>query len=207
MKRILNASATFTLIVINVAVFIAALLLSLAYPDIINNLALNPSYISSGQKLWTIITSMFMHAGVFHLFANMLSLMFLGTFLERLIGKKRFLAVYFISGVVASLSYVLLSFGNDIPAVGASGAIFGIAGMLAVLTPKMPVYIMFIPIAMPMWFGTIMIMVILWLLTVSVGLPIGNAAHFGGWIVGLAYAFYLRKKYPQRTRMISNHFR
>ena len=148
---------------------------------------------------------MFTHLYLWHLIANMLSLFFLGTFLEKIVGTKRFLWIYFISGIMGSVCYIIFS-NPGIPAVGASGAIFGIAGMLAVLTPKMPVYIMFIPIAMPMWFGVILIMLVLWLLTISVGLPIGNTAHFGGLIVGLTYAAYLRHKHPYKTQMISDHF-
>ena len=207
MKRLLNSSTTMTLVVINVIFFLVALILGFFFPNIVDYIALTPSMIMQGKYVWTFLTSMFMHSGVFHLFANMFSLMFLGSFLERLIGRKKFLGVYFISGIVGGLFYVLLSSTSNIPAVGASGAIFGIAGMLAVLTPKMPVYILFIPIAMPMWLGVILIMLILWLLTLSAGLPIGNTAHLGGLVVGLAYAFYLRYKYPHRTQMISNHFR
>jgi len=203
--RLIKFPATFWLIAVNVAFFLIAVIFGLFYPEIINFIALKPADIMQGKNLWTIVTSMFMHAGVFHLFANMMSLMFLGSFLERIIGRKRFLLVYFVSGLMGSLFYILFSDPN-IYAVGASGAIFGIAGMLAVLTPKMPVYIMFVPIAMPMWFGVILIMVVLWLLTVSVGLPIGNTAHFGGLIIGLIYAGYLRHKHPHRTQMISNHF-
>ena len=203
--RLLRYPATFWLIAANVLFFFIAIIISFFNPDFLNFVALKPSDIMHWKNLWTMMTSMFMHAGAFHLFANMMSLLFLGSFLERLIGKKRFLGVYFISGIMGSIFYILFSDPN-IPAVGASGAIFGIAGMLAVLTPKMPVYIMFIPIAMPMWFGVILIMAVLWLLTISAGLPIGNTAHFGGLIVGLAYAAYLRHKYPHRTRAISNHF-
>ncbi|MBU2523171.1 MAG: rhomboid family intramembrane serine protease [Nanoarchaeota archaeon] len=203
--RILRFPATFWLIAINVLFFLIAIVISLFYPNFIDVVALKPSDVMHGKNLWTILTSMFMHAGVFHLFANMISLMFLGSFLEKIVGKKRFLWIYFISGIMGSVFYILFSNPN-IPAVGASGAIFGIAGMLAVLTPKMPVYIMFIPIAMPMWFGVILIMGVLWLLTISAGLPIGNTAHFGGLIVGLGYAAYLRHKHPHKTQMISNHF-
>lgn len=205
MRRLIRFPATFWLIAINVLFFFVAVIIGLFYPNFIDLVALKPADILQGKNLWTLLTSMFMHAGVFHLFANMMSLMFLGSFLERIIGKKRFLWVYFISGIMGSVFYILFS-NPEISAVGASGAIFGIAGMLAVLTPRMPVYILFIPIAMPMWFGVILIMAVLWLLTVSVGLPIGNTAHFGGLVVGLTYAAYLRYKHPQKTRMISDHF-
>jgi membrane associated rhomboid family serine protease len=93
------------------------------------------------------------------------------------------------------------------PAVGASGAIFGLGGMLAVITPQMPVYILFIPIAMPMWLGVIISLALLWILSVVAGLPIGNLAHLGGLLAGLVYAFYLRKKYRRFFDIVSNHFR
>lgn len=105
-------------------------------------------------KFWTVITSMLVHLWLPHLFFNMISLFFVGGFLEKIIGRKKFLFFYFLSGIFAGLFYVVLSyyFGTsplgarifvspDTPAVGASGAIFGIAGLLAVLTPFMRVYL------------------------------------------------------------------
>ncbi len=204
--RVIRYPATFWLIAVNVLIYVFLLFAQYFFPSVLVHFELTPSYILQGKYLWTIITSMFTQIYLVHLMANMFSLFFLGTFLERIIGTKRFLGAYFISGIMGSIFYILFS-NPTIPAVGASGAIFGIAGMLAILTPKLPVYIMFIPIAMPMWFGVIMIMLVLWLLTVSVGLPIGNTAHFGGLVVGLGYAAYLRHKHPQKTRAISQHFR
>jgi hypothetical protein len=158
---------------------------------------------------WTIITSMFMHGGGFHIIANMFSLLFLGGFLERIIGKKRFIRIFMVSGLAGSLLYILnfyLTGNGDVPAVGASGAIFGLGGMLAVITPRMPVYIMFIPIAMPMWVGVTLSLALLWFLSIAAGLPIGNLAHLGGLIAGLSYAVYLRTKYKRRFDMISHYF-
>ncbi len=206
MRRLVRTSATLGIIGINVVFFLAVLIASIFLPSLWSYIALTPSYIIHGERLWTIITAMFMHAGLFHLFANMFSLLFLGSFLERLIGQKRFLGIYFGAGIIGSLMYVFFSSGSNIPAIGASGAIFGVAGMLAVLTPKMPVYILFIPIAMPMWLGVVLIMAVLWALSISAGLPIGNSAHLGGLLAGLFYAFYLKYKYPRKTKMISNHF-
>ena len=202
---------TTKIIAINFVFYMLALVAMMASPKVIEYIALRPDYILQGKYLWTILTSMFMHGSPFHLFANMFSLFFLGSFLERLIGRKKFLWLYMIAGVVASLFFVFFAYisnsGLDTPAVGASGAIFGVAGMLAVLTPRMPVYVMFIPIAMPMWFGVLLIMFGLWIVSAAFNLPIGNLAHFGGLLVGLAYAFYLRHKYKRKTRMIANHFR
>ena len=201
------SSWTMRIVAINFIVFLVASLISFFYPQIISLLALQPSKFISMP--WTIITSMFMHGGSFHIIANMFSLLFLGGFLERIIGKKRFIRIFMVSGLAGSLLYILnfyLTGNGDIPAVGASGAIFGLGGMLAVITPRMPVYIMFIPIAMPMWVGVTLSLALLWFLSIAAGLPIGNLAHLGGLIAGLGYAVYLRTKYKRRFDMISHYF-
>lgn len=203
---------TLILIVLNVVFFIIMLVLQSSYGNVaFENVAIQPSYILQGEKLWTIVTSMFMHGSLAHLFVNMLSLLFIGSFLERLIGSKKFLFIYLVAGIVASLAFVFLALAFDqdltIPAVGASGAIFGIGGVLAVLTPKLPVYIMFIPIAMPMWLGIVLLLVVMWLVSAAVGLPIGNTAHLGGFIAGLIYGFYLRIKYKKKVAILDKYFR
>ncbi len=110
-------------------------------------------------KVWTVFTSMFAHIHVWHILANMVSLFFIGNFVERVIGRKRFFWFYIISGALAGLFYVVLSyffgtgligervFGNpETFAVGASGAIFALLGLLAVLTPKSKIYLIVGPI-------------------------------------------------------------
>ncbi|MEM4215346.1 MAG: rhomboid family intramembrane serine protease [Candidatus Pacearchaeota archaeon] len=203
---------TLILIALNFLFFLLTLILQYIYGDIIlENIAIQPSFILKGEKLWTIFTSMFMHANLMHLFVNMMSLLFLGSFLERLIGSKRFLFIYIVSGIVASLAFVFfaLVFKSDlnVPAVGASGAIFGVGGILAVLTPRLPVFILFIPIAMPMWFGIVLMLAVMWIVSAIVGLPIGNTAHLGGFVAGLIYGFYLRIKYKRRVAILDRIFR
>jgi membrane associated rhomboid family serine protease len=100
-----------------------------------------------------LLTSMFIHANFSHLFFNMISLFFLGTLVERLIGRKRFLWSYLIFGIFAGLFFAVLSglFGYGIGAkifgdptimgVGASGAIFGLVGILTIMIPKSKVYL------------------------------------------------------------------
>lgn len=214
-------SYTMTLVTINVIAFFITLVLDYFYFSgslLIEYLAIQPSSFLQGRKLWTILTSMFMHAGVWHLFANMVTLIFIGGFVEKLIGKKRFISLYFIGGLIASLFFVFLAgffgtgewglrlFGSpDSLAVGASGAIFALGGLLAVLTPKLRVLVFFV-IPMPMWIAMIGLVFVIW--TISLGVPfgIGNTAHFGGLVVGVVYGFYLRKKYPRKTRMIARYF-
>ena len=213
-------SITLILIMINVLIFfvLMAFIKDPSSGQILKNIALQPASILKGNYLWTILTSMFMHGGMMHLFVNMISLFFLGSFLERLIGRKKFIIVYFVSGIIASLFFVLFAIqpfslipGMGITpesfAVGASGAIFGLGGLLAVLTPRVPVYLMFIPIPMPLWFGIVLMFGLMWFVTVAAGLPIGNAAHLGGLIVGLIYGFYIRIHYRKKIAKLDKYFR
>jgi len=199
------------LIIINVVAFLVYLILisSIGAEKAVSLIALQPAAVLTGKNIWTFLTSMFMHAGLGHLFVNMVSLIFIGNFVEKLIGKKRFLWLYFISGLTAGIFFVLVALitGTDLNAfaVGASGAIFGLGGLLAVLTPRLPVLVFFI-IPMPMWLAMGFLLVVLWVLSLGLGLPIGNIAHLGGLLVGVGYGFYLKNKYPRRTKMISNYF-
>ncbi len=199
-------SATLWLIIVNSVLF-AAMFPLLLTGNFVEFIAIKPINIINGKYLWTIVTSMFMHAGFFHLFINMMSLFFLGSFLEQIIGKKRFLWLYFISGISASLLFVLLAFvfqrDMNALAVGASGAIFGLAGCIAVLTPKLKVYIMPFPFPLPMWIASIIALSVLWLASAAAGLPIGNTAHLGGLIAGLLFGFYLRIKYRRKVIMLN----
>ncbi len=206
-----NISHTMIIILVNVLFFIAFFLLSysLGGDSAVSLVALQPATILAGKNLWTFITSMFMHANFTHLFVNMISLMFIGSFVEKLIGRKRFLWIYFGSGIFAGIFFVFLSFilnsDLNVYAVGASGAIFGLGGLLAILTPRLPVLVFFI-IPMPMWLAMIFLLVVLWALSFSLGIPIGNTAHLGGLIVGVAYGFYLKSKYPGKAKMIRDYF-
>ena len=208
------SSYTGIIIGLNVAFFIFAIAIgALSNPDCNQtacaSIALMPAMVLSGKAIWTFVTSMFMHAGFGHLFVNMISLMFIGSFVEKLVGKKRFIWLYLAAGLFAGLFFVGIAAltGSDLNvyAVGASGAIFGLGGLLAVLTPRLPVLVFFI-IPMPMWMAMAFLMVGLWALSLGLGLPIGNTAHLGGLIVGLGYGFYLKRKYPKKTQMISKYF-
>jgi len=102
---------------------------------------------------------MFMHVNIIHLFVNLFSLYFIGNFLETLIGKKRFFWVYLLSGLFAGLFFALFAFlfkgpwwsirifgGADTFAMGASGALFGLVGVLALLVPRNKVFLIAGPI-------------------------------------------------------------
>jgi len=216
-----NLSITAWLIIVNVVFFIAVILLSAIIPNITDYVALKPDNILHGRYLWTLLTSMFMHGGLFHLFVNMFVLFSLGSLMERVIGRKRFFIFYLLAGIFAGLLFVVLAglFGAselgarivgeiDIPAVGASGAIFAIAGLFVILLPKIRFSIIFFPFfSLP---GYIMIPAVLfltWIVSVGTNLPVGNSAHFGGFIAGLIYGIYLRQKYPKKISALQKFFR
>lgn len=85
---------------------------------------------------WTYLTSMFVHAGIFHLLGNMIFLFLFGCCVEDIIGRWRFLAFYLLGGFLANLAYIALTpahFASAIPAGGASGAISACLGMYLLL--------------------------------------------------------------------------
>lgn len=84
----------------------------------------------------TILTSMFMHGGWLHLIGNMLYLWIFGDNIEDLMGHVGYAIFYLAAGVIATLTFVFLNAGSDIPLVGASGAIAGVLGAYLVLFPR-----------------------------------------------------------------------
>jgi membrane associated rhomboid family serine protease len=209
-RKLFHLNANFLLILINLFCFILFSALIYFIPNFIDYIALKPANIISKFYLWTFITSMFMHGGFFHLLANMISLIFVGNLTERILGRKRFLTFYLISGLFAGLFFVLISFFFPADfnnyAVGASGALFGLVGLLMIITPNLSVYLMFIPIPIKMKFAAPAMLILLWLISWLGNVPIGNTAHLGGFIVGLCYGIYLKKKYKHKTEYLNKYF-
>jgi len=172
-------------------IFILVILLFFLYQlasDSWINLAFFPAF--AFYEPWTFITSIFLHADFLHLFFNLFALFFFGIYLERVIGSGSFAALFILSGIVGNLGYLLTSSDPYIPAIGASGAIYGIIGTLAVIAPSLLVYIYgFIPVPMALAAA-------IWALIDIAGLSmptgIAHGAHLGGMIVGLIYGAYLR---------------
>lgn len=135
------------------------------------------------------MTSVFLHASLTHLLYNMFALALFGTILESIIGGGKFLAIFFVSGIVASASAFLFY-----PiSLGASGAIFGILGALAILRPRMVVWI-YVP--MPM-IAAIFVWAGLDLIGFFYPSGVANAAHLAGLAIGAAFGFAMRKKFGE----------
>jgi uncharacterized protein len=134
---------------------------------------------------WMFVSALFMHGDVMHLIFNMVSLGIFGTILEHVIGKKQFLLVFFGTGILANL----ISFSFYPVALGASGAILGVLGTLAVMRPTLIFYVYFIP--MPLWLVAIVYAVID-IFGVFFPSNVGNIAHLSGLVVGVSLGFYYR---------------
>jgi len=182
------------LIAVNFLLFVATVIV----PGLIFLLGLQPAGFL--LRPWTIVTCMFVHSGFWHIFANMLTLYFFGTYLYRLIGQGKFLFVYFGGGILGNIFYIFLTllggilsirfFGSPfIPAVGASGAIFALAGALVVMRPKLPVLIFPIPVPIPLWLAVIGGFFILSFLPY-----IAWQAHLGGLVLGLIAGSFFGKR-------------
>nr|WP_227993204.1 rhomboid family intramembrane serine protease [Pseudactinotalea sp. HY160] len=90
---------------------------------------------------WRIVTSGFLHAGIFHIAFNMYALWIVGPFLEKMLGRWRFIALYLLSLIGGSLAVVVFSAGPSADSwyqgvVGASGAVFGLFGAIALVLRK-----------------------------------------------------------------------
>lgn len=139
----------------------------------------------------TLITSMFMHGSIAHIFGNMLFLWIFGDNIEDKIGKVRYLIFYLTCGIIAGLSHVLMNTNSIIPSLGASGAISGVLGGYLLMFPHRRVtVIMFnflteVPAiaAIGLWFAFQLIEG--WANRGAAGGGVAYAAHIGGFLAGL----------------------
>lgn len=142
---------------------------------------------SAIPEIWRFVTSIFLHGDLAHLAYNMFALILFGGVLEKLIGGKRFLAVFFITGILANI----ISVNFYASSLGASGAIFGVIGALILVRPGMMVWTFGMP--MPLFIAGI-----LWAAGDLVGVfnpsNIANIAHLAGMGFGLLFGGYFRSK-------------
>ncbi len=128
-------NATIIIVIINIAVYF----LTMLFPYFGNILGLIPVYVIVKHAYWQFITYMFVHGGFFHIFFNMLCLFMFGTQLERVIGSKEFLLLYFscgiFSGILSFLVYCVTG-SYYVCLVGASGAIYSLMFVFAVVYPR-----------------------------------------------------------------------
>ncbi len=154
-------------------------------PELVLSMGLMPTGIL--QHPWQIITSVFTHQGLFHIFANMYTLYFFGNSVLRLLGVRRFWFIYLVGGIMGSLFYIWLA--PPYLAIGASGAVFALGGALAVLRPNLKVFVFPIPAAIPLWIAVLGGFALL-----SFVAGVAWQAHLGGLLLGLITGYYYRHK-------------
>ena len=191
---------TTALIFINVVVFFVTCVLSnmkLTTGALVSFGALFTPLVKMGE-IWRLVTTGFLHANIFHLLFNMYSLYLIGTQVENFIGKWKFLILYLISLISASLmSGVINSYTVS---VGASGAIFGLLGALVYFGYQYRVYLGSI------LKNQIIPLIVLNLLLGFLQSGIDNAAHIGGLIGGLFAAMALGVQQKENTQDKVNGF-
>lgn len=201
------------LIIANVVIFLVMLfsdfgLIDSSFAaDVTENFAMRPYYIIRGEELYTLFTSMFLHAGFLHIFGNMLYLYIFGDNVEDTFGHVSYLVFYIICGLVASVTYImsLTGFSQADSVVGASGAISGVMGAYVVLYPKARilslVFYVIVPIPAIIFLGFWFLMQ--WLYAFfEFGGNVAWWAHIGGFVAGLILAliFGLKRKRDREAR-------
>lgn len=202
---------TYTLVAINIAVFVYQLTLGDRVEGFIQSCAFRPAELVTGrdipppscvQPLWlTVLTSMFMHAGLLHIGSNLLYLWIFGNNVEDAMGHAGFLVFYLLCGIAAALVQTLFTYtfrpeDAAIPNLGASGAIAGVLGGYLVLFPHARVrtliilgfFISFtrVPalVVLGLWFG-LQFFQGLWAVGGSDTGGVAVWAHIGGFVAGL----------------------
>jgi membrane associated rhomboid family serine protease len=149
----------------------------------------------------SVLTSMFMHADIFHIGFNMLFLWVFGNNVEDRLGRVRFPIFYLATGLAASFAHMLLSADSQVPTIGASGAVSGVLGAYIVLWPAatvialVPIFLFFFSVRLPAW-----IMLGIWFLVQLFGSAAGFGqageqggvaylAHVGGFVAGAILIF------------------
>ena len=177
---------------LQILVFIAfVFLLQLAIPGFTELFYFNPQ----SPNIWMFVSSIFLHGSFVHIFFNGFALLMFGPYLENIIGSKRFLQLFFISGVIGNILYfatVLLGIIPAMPALGASGAIYGILGMLAVIAPQLIVFTFYVP--MPIRVAAVVWIFLEFAGSFNASSGIGSAAHLGGLLFGIIYGMSYKKR-------------
>ena len=143
------------------------------------------------EEPWRLITHLFVHGSFFHIFFNMYVLFMFGTLVENRIGSKRFLFVYFLSGILAGLAFSLIHPASM--GLGASGAIMAVLGIVIIQFPHLKVlFFLVIPMSIRTA-GIIIAMIDIFGLISPTQTGIAHISHLVGLACGLAYAYFLPK--------------
>ncbi len=145
----------------------------------------------------TVVTSMFVHSGVAHIIVNMIVLVSFGTLIEAMLGRMRYLIIYFLAGAAGGLVHAFVMPTSEAPVIGASGAISGIMAAAFLAAPKMRILLFIVP--MPFYVAIFLILGAHAVAIVTDWEPgIAWWAHLGGFAAG-ALLFVLLRPPPRRA--------
>lgn len=176
-----SKTLTFWMILINIAVYIAILI----NPFLIYYLWSYNLLYNSPVEIWRFVTPVFTHAQLWHLVANLLSLTYLGSLVEKYLTKTEYLFVYLVTGIISEIATTIAYslFRPETIGFGASGAIYGLMGFIitTVVDDKKDRL-------------KVLIVVIISAIGVNLFIPnVGNVAHFAGLVSGLVFGFIFMK--------------
>ncbi len=177
----------------NVAMFV------ITWPNaaapLVRLLGLAPVDVFERFWIWQPVTYMFLHGGLFHILFNMLALWMFGTELEQIWGSRFFLKYYFITGIGAAATMLLLSlFSSSVyysATIGASGAIYGVLLAYALYFPNRPIFLYFI-FPIPAKYFVLILGAISFFSVSDSTSGVAHGAHLGGLAVGYVYLKGLR---------------
>ncbi len=164
-----------------------ALIFLLGRDDMILSMCLDAPDIRK-MELWRLVTYMFLHANIGHIFFNMWGLYIFGKGVAIILGRKRFLSLYFISGIFGGLVWVAANWKSPYPVIGASGAVFGVMLAMAMLDPNQEYLILFLPV--PIKCKTLIVVYALLEIISEYSGAKGNVAHLahlGGFVGGYIF--------------------
>lgn len=175
------------IIIINVIMYIATFLIG----DVMYEKFALFHYKSPFFKMHQLVTYMFMHGGLAHIFFNMFTLFSFGVTLERVWGTQRFLVYYFVTGIGAALLQMGVNsfqmqdvFLLSTPTVGASGSIYGLLMAFGLMFPNNIIYLLFPPIPLKAKYFVLIFGALELLLGLKGGGNIAHFAHLGGMLFG-----------------------
>ena len=193
-------NAVVPLLVLNIVFFVLQMVLGRIFT--------NAFILISGDIItrpWILITHMFLHGSPYHLLFNMYVLFLFGPLLENRIGTKRFFLIYFLSGIIAAIASSLIYpfiFNEPFIALGASGAIMGMLGVIIILMPDLRVLFFFV-VPMQLWMAAI-ILALIDVFGIFYPMGIANIAHLVGMGCGLLYGLNLKKEKRKFTKKFSS---
>ena len=177
------------ILIINIVLF----LLIYIIPSVIVNLVLFPfsdvNFLPS-----QLVSHMFLHASVPHIVFNMLALVVFGPDVERHYGGKKFIWFYLITGILCGISHLLFMGGS---VVGASGALFGLMALYAIIKPNQKLYLFFIvPIKTKFIIGSIILFELYYVIIGQFD-GVSHIAHLTGALCGLIFFLINKKRFAQ----------